>query len=245
MSKVLFCLLFLTRVALGDALGGHRGCYLRIDLRSGKVAESEGLDRALPPCSTFKVAVAAMAFDAGVLDRQRVFIWDGALDSRAEVNQNQTAETWMERSVVWVTQVLTRQLGLTTVKDYLARFDYGNEDFSGGLTRAWLCSSLLIDAHQQADFMRRLWLNQLPISAEAQSQTRGILVVQQSGPWKLIGKTGSGIWEGADLGRYVGVLQGPEGEFVVVLDFQGSCKGPGGLEARRLLQQHLRTQGLW
>ena len=238
-----FCLL--ASIAHADVFGGRKGCFLLIDLKDERLVEQVGTDKRLPPCSTFKVATAVMGFDARILTKERVFRWNGVMDTRPEVNQDQTAATWMERSVIWVTQVLTRELGMKKVKAYLAKFHYGNQDFSGGLTKAWLTSSLLLDSREQARFMSALWREKLPVSVQAQKQTKDILVVQTSGKSKLSGKTGSGTWEGTDLGRYVGVLQCPQGEFLVVLDFQGECKGPGGMVARQLVMDHLREKGMW
>lgn len=245
MTRIIFYLWLLTGLAAADVLGGRKGCFLLIDLKTNKIVEEVGKNRRLPPCSTFKVPAAIMAFDAKILSPQRVFKWNGVKDSRPEVNQDQTASTWMDRSVVWVTQILTKQLGMARVKDYLAKFKYGNQDFSGGIEQAWLCSTLLIDAREQARFMSDLWREKLPVSPESQRLTKKILVVQTSGQSRLSGKTGSGTWEGTDLGRYVGVLQCRQGEFLVVLDFQGQCQGPGGLVARGLAIDHLKELGVW
>ncbi|MBN9414263.1 MAG: class D beta-lactamase [Candidatus Eremiobacteraeota bacterium] len=245
LKTIITSLCLLASVASADVLGGRKGCFLLIDLKDDRVVEQAGTDKRLPPCSTFKVAAAVMGFDTKILTKERVFHWNGVKDTRPEVNQDQTAATWMERSVIWVTQVLTQELGMKKVKAYLAKFHYGNQDFSGGLTKAWLTSSLLLDSHEQARFMSALWREKLPVSAQAQKQTKEILVVQTSGKSRLSGKTGSGTWEGTDLGRYVGVLQCPQGEYLVVLDFQGACKGPGGMVARQMAMDHLHQKGMW
>lgn len=245
LKTIILSLGLLAGSAGADVFGGRKGCFLLIDLKNNRVVEQAGVNKRLPPCSTFKVAAAVMGFDAKILTPDRLFRWNGIKDSRPEVNQDQTAASWMERSVVWVTQVLTTELGMKKVKGYLTRFAYGNQDFSGGLTRAWLTSSLLIDSREQARFMTDLWREKLPVSTHAQQWTKRILVVQKSDKSRLSGKTGSGVWEGTDLGRYVGVLQCPQGEFVVVLDFQGDCKGPGGLVARQLVLDHLHEKGMW
>jgi len=245
LTRIFFYVWLLAGIAGADIFGGRKGCFLLIDLKDGRVVEEAGQNKRLPPCSTFKVAAAVMAFDAKILTLDRVFAWNGVQDPRPECNQAQTASSWMERSVIWVTQVLTQELGMSRVRDYLAKFAYGNQDFSGGLDQAWLCTSLLIDSREQARFMSDLWQEKLPVSHGAQRLTKQILVVQTSGQSKLSGKTGSGTWEDTDLGRYAGILQCPRGEYVVVLDFQGACQGPGGLTARQLVMDRLRQKGMW
>jgi beta-lactamase class D len=79
------------------------------------------------------------------------------------------------------------------------RLGYGNQDLSGdagqnnGLTAAWLSSSLLISSEQQAAFLEKLIVDQLPVGLDAHRKTRNILFreVLHKG-WKLYGKTGSG-----------------------------------------------------
>ncbi len=241
-------------VASAEPFGGRDGCLLMLELKSGKVLREINPRRCqqrFSPCSTFKVAAAAMAFDAGIMETDRRFGWDGTVDPRPECNQDQTPASWMEHSVIWVTQVLTRELGLASVKRYLKDFEYGNQDFSGGLTQAWLTSSLRISAREQAQFMRRLLLGQLPILPTAQRQTVGILVRQQSPRASLAGKTGSGrLPGGRQLGWYIGHLRTHRGqEAVVVINTtdrrSGQTSGPAGLNARSLLQTWLREQGLW
>ena len=65
------------------------------------------------PASTFKVPLALMAFDAGILkDEGSGMKWDGTKTSRQEWNRDQTAASWMKYSVVWFSQRLTPQLGM-------------------------------------------------------------------------------------------------------------------------------------
>ena len=51
---------------------------------------------------------------------------------------------------MWLSQLLTPQLEMPKIKNYLQKFNYGNQDFSAdvgknnGLTNAWLNSSLKI-----------------------------------------------------------------------------------------------------
>lgn len=61
---------------------------------------------------------------------------------------DQTSTTWIANSVVWVSQVITSQLGEPIMKRYLRDWDYGNQDTSGGLTNFWLASSLKISARE-------------------------------------------------------------------------------------------------
>ncbi|TMQ59289.1 MAG: class D beta-lactamase [Candidatus Eisenbacteria bacterium] len=147
------------------AFAGRDGCFELYDLKANKLLVRLNPGRCakrISPCSTFKVPLALMAFDAGILgDESSVMKWDGTRTAREEWNRDQTAASWIKNSVVWFSQRLTPQLGMQRVKGYLSRFHYGNEDMSGGLTKAWLQSSLLISPDEQLRFWERFWREDL------------------------------------------------------------------------------------
>jgi beta-lactamase class D len=72
---------------------------------------------------------------------------------------------------------------------------------SGGLTTAWLESSLSISADEQLRFWKRLWRGDLPVSRHAIAMTKTITFVDRSpAGWTLHGKTGSGAVDSAGAG---------------------------------------------
>lgn len=77
------------------------------------------------------------------------------------------------------------------MKQWLASFDYGNQDVSGGLDRFWLGSSLRISPDEQAAFLAKLQRGALPVSKANLDLVRELLT-QESGPgFRLVAKTGS------------------------------------------------------
>ena len=255
--KILVILLILAScvpaLAQGELFEKRDGCFLLIRLKDGSLLESANLARAkerFSPCSTFKIAAALMAFESGAMTPKTVFRWNGVREDREECNQDQAPASWMERSVVWVTQQITRQLGLSKVQKYLSVLKYGNQDFSGGITQAWLTSSLKISAQEQATLMGQLVRRKLPFSRQAQDQTVKILVRHTCPGAMLEGKTGSGrLANGLQLGWYVGHLKVNAEDYVVVMNISdrepGQTKGPAGLEARRLVKKRLSQMALW
>jgi beta-lactamase class D len=241
---------------------GRDGCFELYDLKtktlvarsdSGRCAERTS------PCSTFKVPLALMAFDAGILtDETSSMKWDGTRSSRDAWNRDQTAATWMRDSVVWFSQRLTPLLGMEKVKAYLARFDYGNQDMSGGLTTAWLESSLLISPDEQMKFWQRFWNEELPVSKHAFDMTKKITFVDTSrSGWTLHGKTGSGSF-GPDrsnrkaqlwLGWFVGHVAKGDLEYVFVCRYtdrvpSGDDRPPGWI-ARDIAKEILAKLGVY
>lgn len=179
-------------------------CTLATDAASGDVLVEEG-DCAgrMPPASTFKVAIALMGFDSGILtspNAPELPFKEGYVAWRPEWKQPTTPERWMKYSVVWYSQQVNLKLGMERYKRYAEAFDYGNADVSGdpgkdnGLTRAWLSSSLRISPREQVVFVRRMISGDLPVSAEAVANTAAITDYGVMGDgWRIHGKTGAGL----------------------------------------------------
>jgi beta-lactamase class D len=213
---------------------GKDGCFLLYDLKADKLVQRYNARRCtlrVAPCSTFKIALALMAFDKGVLkDETITYKWDGVDRGNPLWNRDVSAADWIRNSVVWYSQRITPQLGSVTIKDYLARFDYGNEDISGGLTNFWLGSSLKISPDEQIQFLKKLWRGKLPASRHAIELTRKIMYLETSpSGTALSGKTGSHVWETNALGWFVGHIDGPHGEYLFVVNY--SEENPPKLEA--------------
>ncbi len=266
----MFLLALLTTLclpALADdsIFGGKDGCFVLIRLTDNQVVEKinpERYSQRFSPCSTFKVAASLMGFDSKVIKPDTKFKWTGVRDPRPECNQDQTLREWMNRSVVWVTQEITKKVGLAGVKSYLKKLKYGNQDFSSGLTQAWLTASLKISAQEQVAFLSQLFQHNLPVSDFAQKETIKILVREQldskgnpvdqltPSDFLMEGKTGSGrLGEGRQLGWYVGHLRAKKQDYIVVMntsDKVGSkSQGYGGLVTKQLVKAHLFHKGLW
>ena len=241
---------------------GREGCFELYDLATGQVTvrfNPEQCELRTSPCSTFKVPLALMAFDAGVLkDENSGIKWDGTHYAHETWNRDQTAATWMQYSVVWFSQKLTPQLGMARMKDYLAKFDYGNRDTSGGLTRLWLESSLTISPDEQLRFWVRFWREELLVSPHAFAMTKQITLVETSPDgWILHGKTGSGssgkvaadgktpLW----IGWFAGHVERDRKQYVFVTRYVdvrvSSDERPAGLIAREMSKQILGKLGLY
>jgi beta-lactamase class D len=178
-------------------------CTLIVDAATGatQVRIGDRCDAPVTPASTFKVPLALIGFDSGILqdgDRPAWPFREGYADWDPIWKQTTTPTTWMRDSVVWYSQELTRRLGAQRFQEYVDRLDYGNRDLSGdpgrgnGLTNAWLSSSLRISAAEQVAFVRRLIRGELKVSRSATERTMAIMPSKLVDGWQINGKTGTG-----------------------------------------------------
>jgi beta-lactamase class D len=241
---------------------GRDGCFELYDLNGRKLVARHGSRRCAErtsPASTFKVPLALMAFESGFLaDESSSMKWDGTDHGREEWNRDQTAASWMRDSVVWCSQWLASKLGMHRVKAFLAVFAFGNQDMSGGLTKAWLDSSLKISPDEELRFLERLWHGDFPVSKRSLEATKRIMLVEASPEgWTLHGKTGTGALSTSkttdkgplSLGWFVGHVGRGNREFVFVTSYSDLVKPeddrPAGLIARELTKEILSALGFY
>lgn len=178
-------------------------CFLLYDIDAHKIVSEYNpagrCNQRLAPDSTFIVPLSLMAFNQGVITQQTVFKWDGIKEEFPDWNNDQSPNSWFSHSVVWVSQHITRQLGLTRVKHYLDAFNYGNKDFNGdpgknnGLAYAWLSSSLKISANEQLSFLTEMINKELPLAPESVDNTiKNMYLGKLDNGYKYFGKIGSG-----------------------------------------------------
>ncbi|MDX2165383.1 MAG: penicillin-binding transpeptidase domain-containing protein [Gammaproteobacteria bacterium] len=228
-------------------------CFMLYNNNTKKMVEEYNPARCnerVSPCSTFKVPLSVMAFDQKIITQKTVFKWDGKNKGIPQWNHNQTPQTWLKYSVVWVSQQITPQLGMRTIKYYLNKFNYGNQNFSGdpyqnnGLTHAWLHSSLKISADEQLDFLKRLADNTLPVSQDAMKNTKQNMYLETlPNGYKLYGKSGSWGDGAQQLGWFIGYIQKAKQTYIFALNFSGpdsaSDKIPGGTRASNWVKKIL------
>ena len=234
-------------------------CTLVLDAATGSTLLEEGDCRSrVTPASTFKVPLAVMAYDAGILKdaHQPVMAfrsgdpaWGGAKWKR---DTNPT--DWLRYSVVWYSQRITHAIGAAALTRYARDLGYGNANFSGdpglnnGLDRAWIASSLKISPQEQVAFIRALVMDALPVSIQAMQKARAIVERRQTGNWVIHGKTGSAYPRRADRslnyargwGWYVGWGQKGDRTLVFVRLTQASKRtdgSPGNLTRDAFLRQ--------
>jgi beta-lactamase class D len=237
------------------------GCFLLYNMKAGvfeKVVGEERCRQRFSPCSTFKIPLAVMVFDAGILkDAHALLKWDGNKDTREVANHDHDARSWMQDSIVWFSKRLTPQLGPERLTEYLRAFHYGNEDMSAGIARAWLMApddegpALKISAYEQVEFIKALWAGKLQASERSLRITRDITWLEASPKgFRLSGKTGSNIYtDKRRLGWFVAHIDNGIQEYIAITNFSDISPTDealaGGLKAKEITKKILADQGLW
>jgi beta-lactamase class D len=265
LTKFIFLLLVFSCAHIHEEtfpMENTNGCFLLYNLKSKKYEKVIGstCEERFPACSTFKVPLAVMAFDSGLLkDEKQTLKWDGQKRMLTVWNRDHNAATWMKESVVWFSQRVTPNLGEKKLKKYLDEFEYGNKDISTGITTAWLNSPndpkgfLGLNAYEQVHFLEKLWSNSLPVSKRSMELTRKIMYLEESPKgYILSGKTGSNTYDrekNLQLGWFIAHLSKGDDEYLVVTNLSDMKSAPvgsfGGPRAKELTKKILTEAGLW
>lgn len=221
-------------------------CTLVLDAADGRVIHQSGdCDARNSPASTFKLPLAVMGFDAGILKEPHAPLWPYRQEYRASRDEARKATDpayWLKESIVWYSQQLTLKLGMPAFQRYVDGFGYGNRDLSGdpgkknGLTQAWLgYSSLQVSPREQVVFLRRLLERSLPVSRAAQDKAIASMPdFSAADGWVVHGKTGSGFLRGAGgnvdrtkpFGWFIGWAEKPGQRTVVFARLRKPKDGP-------------------
>jgi beta-lactamase class D len=199
-----------TSPARESSFRGLDGAFVLYDRNAGTYLRHnpERCAERLLPASTFKILNALIGLESGVIpDEHYVIPWDGTQYEVASWNQDHTLKTAMQNSVVWYYQELARRVGREQMQHYIDAVGYGDRDISGGIDTFWLDGSLQISADEQVELLKSLYEGNLPFSARSMQIVREILVLEDTGDYRLSGKTGTGIPDTSYVGWFVGYLE--------------------------------------
>ncbi len=188
------------------------------------------------PASTFKITNALIGLETGaVKDADSLIAWDKVKYPEQDWTdapfvywkQDHTLRSSMKYSVVWYYRELAIRIGEERMKNYLAQFEYGNQDISGGLASKrmfeafWLNNSLKISADEQIEFLRKFYDEKLSVSKRSTEIVKQILVQEETAEYKLSAKTGGGWNNGKALGWYVGYVETKDNTIFFALNMDG------------------------
>jgi beta-lactamase class D len=219
-------------------------------LESGEILVANGeITSRTSPCSTFKIFLSLIGYDAGILQNELLPQWpynEKYQAANGKWKRVQNPRSWIQNSCVWYSKELVKRVGFDRFKRYLKLVHYGNEDIFPDFTSCWLSSNLKIAPQEQVDLLTRLLKNELPFSYYSQEMTRKILFVQDiTSSFKLFGKVGTGFQEnGFQMGWFVGWAEKGTKRiiFSLLIKDQQDLDFPAGFRAKEKIINLLLTK---
>lgn len=248
----LICCLVCARIEAQDLskyFKNTEGAFVLYDLKNDRYLRyNEGRCRErFNPFSTFKIPNSLIGLETGVIkDAEFMIPWDSKKypatnNMMPEWNRDQTLRSAIKYSVLWYYRELAKGVGEPRMKEWVTKFDYGNQDTSGGIDQFWLRSSLRISADEQIEFLKKLYREQLPVSKRSLEIVKDILTMEKTAEYKLSAKTGTGpLGEGKYIGWFVGYLESKGNVYFFALNLNGD-KAPPPRERRINLTKRILT----
>lgn len=178
------------------------------------------------PKSTFKIPNTLIGLESNVIrDADFMIAWDKQKYPQTDWGQGYPFERWAQdqtlrtafrHSVVWYYRELALRVGKARMKEWLAKFAYGDEKIGERVDSFWLDGSLRISADEQVEFLKRFYTERLSVAKRTTQIAKDVFLIEQTPAYKLSAKTGggskSGTGRGELIGWFVGYVERGEGE---------------------------------
>ena len=250
--------------ALSNSVETRRpeSCVMIQELTADRALMTRGSSCAtrLSPASTFKIPHALVALETGVVTNESVERPDGTrYERQPKWNHEHTVISALRPSVLWVFRRIAPRIGAERMREWLAKFDYGNRRVSGPITEYWTDGSLEISVPEQVRFLMRFYREELPVRPEHMRAVRGGLqqdagTVENSrgihrlgGNWgsaKLNAKTGATTIDRYGVSWLVGLLRTGDRDYAFASAVWNTDRGVDLLEGANLAVRSFIEAGI-
>jgi len=161
------------------------------------------------PASTFKIPNSIIALETEVVENDSfLFKWNGEQRRFKFWERDLIFRDAFRASCLPCYREVARKVGLTRMKEQLAKLDYGNMKFdSTDIDIFWVEGASRINQFQQIDFLKRFYQSELPISKRTEAIVKNMMLLEEKETFKLSGKTGWSVSNENNNGWFVGYVE--------------------------------------
>ncbi|MFE7085614.1 penicillin-binding transpeptidase domain-containing protein [Sphingobacterium spiritivorum] len=231
-----------------------QGDILILDLQNNKWFASDAKSVYVPalPASTFKIINLLIALETKVIaDENQVVKWIGQTDTvkygyRPDIYRDMTVKEAFEKSAGWVFVELSKKIGKKNYQHYLSLAGYGNADLSEADPDFWNFGNFGISPYNQVDFLRKLYLEQLPFKKRHMQTVKRVMLSNEYPDAEVHAKTGWTRIDGLNIGWWVGYIEKQKNTYLFATRLFQDCDrkdpgfGPGRKEITRAVLEELR-----
>lgn len=174
------------------------------------------------PASTFKIANSIIALETKVVENERtLFKWNGEERRFRSWQQDLIFRDAFHYSCVPCYQEVARDIGVSRMNEYLDKMKFGSMQVdASNLDMFWLQGESAINPFEQIDFLKRLYLSQLPISARTSDIIKNMMIIDQNDEYRLSGKTGWSVNGNDNNGWFVGYVEANNNVYIFATNIE-------------------------
>lgn len=206
------------------------------------IFNKDGSEKRISPCSTYKIPLALIGLDNGVISKiDNNINWDGKNYPFAEWNEDQDLQSAMRYSVNWYFDSIDSRISKKTLQQYVTSLNYGNENIWTLNGEYWNQASLKISAIEQVEFLKKLWKYDEKFKKEDIDFVKNSIKLMDENGEVLYGKTGSGSENNKGVtGWFVGVLEKGNNKYYFATNIEGT-DNIDGAKAKSIALSILKT----
>lgn len=223
---------------------GDEGTFVLFNEQNDEytIFNKDGSEKRISPCSTYKIPLALIGLDNGVISKTDNNInWDGKNYPFVEWNEDQDLQSAMRYSVNWYFDSIDSRISKKTLQQYVSSLNYGNENIWTLNGEYWNQASLKISAIEQVQFLKKLWKYDEKFKKEDIDFVKNSIKLMDENGEVLYGKTGSGSENNKGVtGWFVGVLEKGNNKYYFATNIEGT-DNIDGAKAKNIALSILKT----
>ena len=134
----------------------------------------------------------------------------------------------MKNSVNWYFQSIDSQLGFHSVKSFLQKIQYGNQQTGSDIDLYWTDLSLKISPIDQVNLLKKFHDNEFQFAPQNIDAVKNSILLSSGSKSSLYGKTGTGRIEGKDVnGWFIGFWETADNVYYFATNIQGETETTG------------------
>ncbi len=223
-------------INLNHKFNGYTGSFVLYDTNAGiwKIYNMDNAATRISPASTFKIYSALNALETGIIKPGHTQIpWNGEIHYYNTWNKDQTLKPAMQNSVTWYFQELDKKAGLSSIRKFIQKTGYGNQDVTGDASSYWMDSSLKISPIEQVEMLIKLYNNEFNFSPENLALVKDAICLYSGSNGSFYGKTGTLEAGSKNIsGWFTGFIEKPGNTYFFATNIQGEnhTTGPAATE---------------
>lgn len=221
----------ISTIDLSNHFNGYQGSFVLYDTNQNawNIFNIENAKERIAPNSTYKIYDALLGLESGIITPEDSdMTWNGEDYPFDAWEANQTLSSAMKNSVNWYFQSIDSQLGFHSVKSFLQKIQYGNQQTGSDIDLYWTDLSLKISPIEQVNLLKKFHDNEFQFAPQNIDAVKNSILLSSGPKSSLYGKTGTGRIDGKDVnGWFIGFLETADNVYYFATNIQGETETTG------------------